>query len=59
MNDKFIPKSQNKSVISIRLEDKTIEKIDELAGKSLISRNEFIKQCIAFALERVEDVNKK
>ena len=54
MNDKFIPRNQDKSVISIRLEDMTIKKIDELANENRMSRNEFIKQCIEFALERID-----
>jgi len=56
MNDKFRPRNQEKSVISIRLEDMTIKKIDDFANDNRISRNEFIKQCIEFALERI-DVN--
>ena len=55
MNNKFIPKSQDKSVISIRLEDATIKRIDQLAADTNISRNELIKQCIDFALERIDD----
>lgn len=36
---------------SIRLEVDKIEKIDQLAALYKISRNEFISQCIDYALE--------
>ena len=55
MNDKFIPRIPDKTVISIRLDDELIDKIGELSKKKKMSRNEFIKQCIVFALERVDD----
>lgn len=55
MNDKFIPKIPDKSVISIRLDDIIIEKIDRLSKKQKMSRNELIKQCIIFALDRIDD----
>ena len=55
MMDRFIPKTQDKSVISVRLEDALIESLDELSKKRKMSRNEIIKQCIEFALERIED----
>jgi len=54
MNDKFIPKIPDKSVISVRLENVLIKKIDELSAKQKMSRNELIKQCINFALERID-----
>ena len=55
MKDKFIPKAQDKSVVSVRLEDVLIEKLDEYSKRQKMSRNEFIKQCIMFALERIDD----
>lgn len=54
MNDKFIPKIPKRSVISIRLENEMISSIDELSKKNDMSRNELIKQCIIFAMERLE-----
>ena len=54
MNDKFIPKIPDKSVISVRLENVLIKRIDELSAKQKMSRNELIKQCINFALERID-----
>jgi metal-responsive CopG/Arc/MetJ family transcriptional regulator len=55
MNDKFLPKMPDKTVISIRLEDDLINTIDELSKKQKMSRNELIKQCILFALERIDE----
>ena len=55
MNNKFIPKIPDKSVISIRLEDELISRVDKLSKKQKMSRNEFIKQCIIFALERIDE----
>ena len=55
MKDKFIPKAQDKSVISVRLEDALIEHLDEYSKQKKMSRNEFIRQCIVFALERIDD----
>ena len=55
MKDKFIPKPQDKSVISVRLEDSLIESLDEHSKKQKMSRNEFIRQCIEFALARIDE----
>jgi len=51
---KFIPMKSEKIVISIRLENEKINKIDEIASKIDISRNELINQCLDFALENLE-----
>ena len=60
MNDRFLPKIPDKTVISIRLEDELISKVDMLSRKQKMSRNELIKQCILFALERIDDkIDKK
>jgi metal-responsive CopG/Arc/MetJ family transcriptional regulator len=59
MNDKFIPRIPDKTVISIRLDDELIDKIGALSKKQKMSRNEFIKQCIIFALERIDDNENK
>ena len=58
MKDKFLPKIPDKTVISVRLENVLIEQIDALSKEQKMSRNELIKQCISFALERI-DVNTK
>ena len=55
MKDQFIPTASSKSVISIRLDDVLIAKIDELSRAQQMSRNELIRQCIEFALERIDE----
>ena len=52
---KFVPVEQTKTLISIRLNTLTIEKIDRLAAKSNLSRNEYIKQMIDYVLENTEE----
>jgi predicted transcriptional regulator len=55
MKDKFVPKSQdNKKALSVRLEERAINKIDKLATKNNVSRNKMIEQLLDFALERTE-----
>lgn len=49
----FIPYKQEKEVISIRIDSELLKTVDAAADKADISRNEFINQCIAFALEHL------
>ncbi len=49
------PLLNDKIVISIRLEEQKLKELDELAGKTDISRNELINQCIEFALNNLEE----
>ena len=51
----FIPKKFEKEVISMRISSETLNTIDKLAAQFKISRNEFINQCISFALENMID----
>jgi metal-responsive CopG/Arc/MetJ family transcriptional regulator len=51
----FEPIKQEKTVISIRLDVETLKKIDALSIKSDISRNEFIIQCIDYALNNLKN----
>jgi metal-responsive CopG/Arc/MetJ family transcriptional regulator len=46
-------KSTEKSVISIRLDNEILKTVDEMAVKTDISRNEFIVQCIEYALKNM------
>lgn len=46
-------KTNEKTVITIRIDYSTLEEIDRLAYKTDISRNEFINQCINFALDNL------
>ncbi|MCL2224429.1 MAG: ribbon-helix-helix domain-containing protein [Defluviitaleaceae bacterium] len=55
MNDKFIPKIPERTVISIRLEDVLISQIDGFAKRQKMSRNELIKQCILFAIQHIDE----
>lgn len=54
---KFIPSKGNseKLVISIRIDSKLLEKIDEEAAKAEISRNEMINQSLNYALSNLEE----
>ena len=54
----FIPKKPDKEVISIRIDSEVLKKIDRKSAQVDISRNEFINQCIAFALENIEEKEK-
>lgn len=52
--EKFIPKRQEKEVISMRIPIELLREIDRQAAVIGISRNEFINQCITFALDNME-----
>ena len=51
----FYPKKQDKEVISIRIAVDLLQQVDKCAAKADISRNEFINQCIVFALDHMDD----
>ena len=53
--EKFIPRKPEKEVISMRIATEVLEQIDAEADACDISRNEFINQCIAFALRHMEN----
>jgi len=53
--EQFSPKKQDKEVISIRIPVELLKTIDDSSAKADISRNEFINQCIIFALEHLEE----
>lgn len=59
----FIPSKKNTSiekvVATIRIDSKILDEIDTLASKVDISRNEFINQCIVYALENLKDKKNK
>jgi len=58
MKNTFIPKNQDKTVISIRINNSMIKQIDKLAAESNVSRNELIRQLLEFSLQRTGE-NKK
>ena len=47
----FIPTKTEKIVITLRIEADLLSEIDALSHKADISRNEFIMQCIDFAMQ--------
>lgn len=49
----FKPKKQEKDVISIRIDTELLEKVDKLSSDVDISRNEFIVQCIEYAIDNI------
>jgi len=51
----FKPQRVDKEVISIRLSSELLKEIDRHAAKADISRNEFLNQCIRFALDNLEE----
>ena len=55
MVEKFIPKKFEMEVISMRISSETLAEIDRKALETGISRNEFINQCITFALANMEE----
>lgn len=48
------PTNNEKIVASVRMDISRINKIDEIASKIDISRNELINQCIEYALNNLE-----
>lgn len=53
--DEFKPVKQEKTVISIRLDVEMLKNIDYLSNDIDISRNEFIVQCIEYALKNFKN----
>lgn len=56
--EKFVPRKTEKEVISMRIATDVLAQIDAEADACDISRNEFINQCIAFALRHMEEQEK-
>lgn len=54
----FRPFKPEKEVISIRLDSELLKTVDSAAEHAQISRNEFINQCIAFALDHLSEREK-
>ena len=53
--EKFSPKKPEKEVISMRISTDILKLIDKKAASIDISRNEWMTQMIAFALQNMED----
>jgi len=54
----FVPYKHEKEVISIRIDSEMLKTVDSSAEHAGISRNEFINQCIAFALNHLSSKDK-
>ena len=52
---KFIPKNGEKEVISFRVPKDLLSNIDKIAIENSLSRNEFMIQCLEFALDNIND----
>ena len=53
--EKFVARKPEKEVISMRISTELLAAIDEKAAKIGISRNEYINQCIQFAIAHSKD----
>ena len=49
----FIPKQYKKEATTIRISADKLAKIDQKANEYNMSRNEFINQCIDYAMEHI------
>jgi metal-responsive CopG/Arc/MetJ family transcriptional regulator len=49
----FVPKQYKVEPITIRIPFEKLQKIDQLAEESGLSRSKFINQCIDFAIEHL------
>jgi len=54
----FNPTKTEKTVITIRIEATMLKEVDELSDEVGISRNEFILQCIGFAMAHYPKIEK-
>lgn len=53
--EKIVPKKDEKDVISLRISLSLLEIIDRKAAAIDISRNQFVIQCIEYALANMDD----
>lgn len=52
---KFVPKKFEKEVVTVRMSSELLETVDQKAAVTGISRNQFLIQCIEYALANMED----
>ena len=55
--EKFSPKKSDKEVTTIRIPKDILDIIDMKSAQYEISRNEFINQCILYALDNMDEEN--
>lgn len=53
--EKFLPQKADKEVTTIRIPKNILDQVDLKSAEYDISRNEFINQCILYALRNMED----
>ena len=53
--EKFSPKRSDKEVTTIRVPTDVLNQVDMKSAEYGISRNEFINQCILYALRNMEE----
>lgn len=56
---KFVPRKGDKEVISFRIPKDLLSEIDKLANNNTLSRNEFMVQCLEYAISNIEDDNEE
>ena len=55
----FVPRKTEKDVISVRISSDLLEQVEAKAVTFSVSRNEFINQCIVYALKHITYADKK
>ena len=59
--DRFVVRTKKNygthSVVSCRMPDELIRKLDEISGKTGRTRNELIMRCVEYALDKIEIVD--
>lgn len=56
---KFVPRRGEKEVISFRIPKDLLSEIDKLANDNSLSRNEFMVQCLEFAISNISEDNEE
>lgn len=56
---KFTPRKGDKEVISFRIPKDLLSEIDKFANDNSLSRNEFMVQCLEFAISNISDENEE
>ena len=56
---KFVPRKGDKEVISFRVPKDLLTEIDNIASNNSLSRNEFMVQCLEFAISNIETEDEK
>ena len=55
--ERFSPKKPEQIVTTVRIPKTILDQVDKQAAEADISRNEFINQCILYALGSMEEKN--